>query len=151
MNRGSAIRQPCAVRLEDLDAHVEAYINGPFGDHPRSELVTIPGHGHEDEIAEVEQDLRELDYDAPDFLERQAELLAERKRLQALPMTPMRSELVLTGDTMRDYWADNDGKRAYLNRIKMQVKDPKGGTPGITIQGGLPGLRPGIVPAALRA
>jgi DNA invertase Pin-like site-specific DNA recombinase len=140
------------IRLEELDGQVEDFINGPYGDHPRSELITIPGHGHEDEIAEVEQDLRELDYDAPDFLERQAELLAERKRLQALPMTPARTEPVLTGDTIRGYWAtlDIDGKREYLNRIKMQVKVPRGEKPVITIWGGLTGLRPGIEPVALR-
>jgi DNA invertase Pin-like site-specific DNA recombinase len=140
------------IRLEELDGQVEDFINGPYGYHPRSELITIPGHGHDDEIAEVEQDLRELDYDAPDFLDRQADLLAERKRLQALPMTPTRTESVLTGDTIRDYWAtlDADGKRAYLNRISMQVKVIKGEMPLITIFGGLTGLRPGIEPAALR-
>jgi site-specific DNA recombinase len=140
------------IRLETLDAHVEEFINGPFGDHPASELITIPGHGHEDEIAEVEQDLRELAYDASDFLDRQAELLAERKRLRALPMIPTRTEPVLTGDKIRDYWAtlDTDGKRAYLNRISMTVKVFKGEDPVITIFGGLTGLRPGIQPVALR-
>jgi DNA invertase Pin-like site-specific DNA recombinase len=139
------------VRLETLDAQVEEFINGPYGAHPRYEMITFPGHGHDDDIAEVEQDLRELDYDTPDFLERQAELLAERKRLQALPMMPARTEPVLTGDTIRDYWAtlDTDGKRAYLNRVKMQVKVRNGEKPMITIWGGLTGLRPGIVPVAL--
>jgi hypothetical protein len=44
----------------------------------------------------------------------------------------------------------HDGKRAYLNRIKMQVKVTKGEKPVITIFGRLTGLRPGIEPVALR-
>ncbi len=37
---------------------------------PRYEIVTTPGHGHEEEIYEVERDLRELDFDDPDYDER---------------------------------------------------------------------------------
>jgi site-specific DNA recombinase len=141
------------VRVEKLDAQVEALINGPFGDHPRKELIAVPGHGFEDEVAEVEQDLRELDHDAPDFFDKQAELLVERKRLLALPMTPTRTEEVLTGDKIRDYWAalDTDGKREFLLRHKFQVKVPRGAEATITFWGGLIGLRPGIVPIPLSA
>jgi hypothetical protein len=38
-----------------------------LGRWPRYEIVTVPGHGHDDEIADVEHDLRDLDYDDPDF------------------------------------------------------------------------------------
>jgi hypothetical protein len=42
---------------------------------PRFETITIQGHGHDDEVAEVEHDLRDLDYDDLDFARKRADLL----------------------------------------------------------------------------
>ena len=54
--------------------------------YPRYEVVVTPGHGHEDEIYEVERDPRELDLDAADYDERHAQLRAERARSAGAPV-----------------------------------------------------------------
>jgi hypothetical protein len=75
------------IRLEELDAQLDKYVTTNLSRWPRYEVVTVPGHGHDDEIAEVEYALRDLDYD-PDFADKQAALLAERAPLKSLPMRP---------------------------------------------------------------
>jgi hypothetical protein len=76
------------ISLASLDARVDWYVTNTLGRWPRYETVTIPGHGYQDQIDEIERDLRELELDDPQFLDKQAALLAERKRLRDLPMTP---------------------------------------------------------------
>jgi DNA invertase Pin-like site-specific DNA recombinase len=113
------------IRLEQLDAKVERYMTTTLARWPRYETITIPGHGYKDEIAEVEQDLRELDYDAPDFLERQAALLAERARLRNLPSVPARTERRPTGDTVGEHWGTlttDAERRAFLLALGMTVR-----------------------------
>lgn len=141
------------IRLETLDAQVEEFINGSYGDHPRFEIVTVPGHGYEDEIAEVERDLRELDCDGPGLPGAAGATAGRAQAPAGASDDPARAERVLTGDTIRDYCATlgTDGKREYLNRISMHVKVPKGERPVITIWGGPTGLRPSIEPIPLRA
>lgn len=88
----------------------------------------FPAHGHDDEIADVEADLRDLDYDAPDFAAKQAALLAERARLKSLPMTPTVTDKRLTADTIGQYWQTLEGdeaRRGYLMQqlgMKVQVR-----------------------------
>ena len=74
------------VPLSELDGWVdrEMRTNGSFV----METVVTPGVGFDAEIADVEADLRALDFDQPDFLARQSALLAERNRLRALPNKP---------------------------------------------------------------
>lgn len=113
------------VRVETLDAKVEKYMITTLARWPRYETITIPGHGYQDEIAEVEQDLRELDYDAPGFLERQAALLAERARLRNLPSVPARTQRRPTGDTIGQHWSSlttEADKRDFLLRLGMVIR-----------------------------
>lgn len=120
------------IRLEDLDARVDWYVTNTLGRWPRYETITIPGHGHDDEIAEVEHDLRELDFDDPEFTSKQAALLAERKRLRELPMTPTRTKRQPTGNTIGQHWQTLDGdeaRREYLLKIGLRVKITPGQGP----------------------
>jgi hypothetical protein len=114
------------IRLEDLDAKVDNYVTNTLGRWRRYETITIPGHGHDDEIAEVEHDLRELDFDDPEFASKQAALLAERTRLRELPMTPARTDKRPTGDTIGEYWQtleDDAARRDYLmQQLGMTVR-----------------------------
>jgi site-specific DNA recombinase len=109
------------IRLEELNAKVDRYVTSTLGRWPRYETITIPGHGHDDEIAEVERDLRELDFDDPEFTTKQAALLAERKRLRELPMTPTRTEKRPTGDTVGQYWQTLEGDEARRDYLMQQL------------------------------
>ena len=112
------------VPAASVHEQVERRMTGTLGRWPRYETVTVVGHDHEDEIAEVEHDLRELDFDAPDFTERQAALLAERKRLRELPTVPTVTERRKTGDTLRQHWATlqtDAERRAFLMSLGVVV------------------------------
>jgi hypothetical protein len=87
------------------------------------EQVVIEGSDHADEIADVEGRLHDLDFDAADYIQRHAQLLAERKRLQGLPVEPTRVEERPTGKTVADVWAslDHAGQRRYLLATGMRV------------------------------
>ena len=83
--------------MDDLPADVEwpedqpPFTGGVFSGLQVVERVTIPGADHSVAIAECEDRLRTLDFDAPDFTARQTQLLAERSRLQGLPAEPSRT------------------------------------------------------------
>jgi site-specific DNA recombinase len=115
--------------VEELETRVEKFMTVTLARWPRYEIVTTPGHGHEEEIYEVERDLRELDFDDPGFTEKQAALLAERARLRALPSVPPTVERRPTGDTVGEFWAtlktDAD-KRAFLMSLGMTIRVQRG-------------------------
>ena len=109
------------VRLDDLDQWLDSQLLANPGFVV--ERVTIPGHGHDDEIAEVERDLRELDFDAPDYAQRHADLLAERRRLVNLPATPATVQEEVLPMTVGDMWRELDPaeRRGYLIKSGVQV------------------------------
>ena len=113
--------------LEELDAWVEAKMSRSR--LPRYEVVVTPGHRYEDEIFEVDQDLRELDLDDPDYDTKHVVLRAERTRLRSLPATPDKVERRKTGDTIGRYWstlkADAD-KREFLTKLGVVVRVRRG-------------------------
>ena len=115
--------------LDELDAWTEARMARVK--FPRYEIVVTPGHGHEDEIYEVERDLRELDLDAPDYDERHAELRAERARLRALPSTADKVERRKIGDSIGQHWETlqtEADKRAFLLKLDVKVYVRRGAT-----------------------
>jgi site-specific DNA recombinase len=115
--------------LAEAEAAVDRYIARTMGAWPRYQIMTIPGHGYEEEIYEVERDLRELDFDDPDFTAKQAALLAERARLRALPAMPATAEHRLIGDTIGEHWATlktGADRRAFLLQLGMTVKIQRG-------------------------
>ncbi|HEX5290124.1 MAG TPA: recombinase family protein [Streptosporangiaceae bacterium] len=115
--------------LEDLDTWVEARMARVT--FPRYEIVITPGHGHEDEIYEVERDLRELDLDAPNYDERHSALRARRAHLRALPSEADTVEYRKTGDTIGRYWKTlktKADKRAFLLKLGVKVYVRRGET-----------------------
>jgi site-specific DNA recombinase len=139
------------VPMEIVEAEVEAWVNGPFGDFQRFEKIVIPGYGHEDEIADIDQDIRELDLDDPEYLNKWAALRAERERLRSLPATPAEVTMKPTGQTIRQYWATlgNAARRAYLIELGMTAAARKGEKTEITVMGGLLNIRPGTPDALM--
>lgn len=120
------------IRRQDIDPWVEREFIGHFGDREVVRRVVIPGAGHDAEVELVEADLRALDFDDPRFQERQAELLAERARLRALPDDPDQVQEVGTGRTVAETWEAMDTtaeRRDYLLSAGVKVyaaKDPDG-------------------------
>jgi len=115
--------------LAELEERAERYMATTISRCPRYETITIPGHGHEEEIYEVERDLRELDFDDPDFTAKQVALLAERARLRALPSVPAFSERRATGDTIGEHWATlktDAEKREFLQLLGMVIRVRRG-------------------------
>lgn len=114
------------VAVAELDAWVDQKMrtNGGFV----LETVVTPGTGHDDEIANVERELRELDWDRPGFLDRQAGLLAERARLRGLPAEPAVIEERVSGWTVGSLWQvlTPAQRRAYLIASGAKVRAVKG-------------------------
>jgi site-specific DNA recombinase len=121
-------REPSACKnmipLPDIESWVADQMTGDvIGRQELVETVVIPGHSHDDEIEQVEQDFRDLDMGSPDFDTRLAALRAERQRLQALPSVPDQTLTQRTGVTIADHWnaLDTAGKRDYLLSSGAQV------------------------------
>ena len=107
-----------SIEAQDIDAWVNAWFmeDGTFAHTEIVETITVPGDDHADEIAELEADLRDLDFDAVDYAERHATLLAERARLRSLPSEPAQVTEHGTGRTVGDVWAalDDQQRRRFL-------------------------------------
>jgi len=121
-----------SVSLSAVDAWVdqwftfsssEGVIGSPFADQEVVQVTRVPGDDHSAEIADVEDEIRSLDFDAPDYASRHAQLVAERARLRALPVAPDTVEEVGTGQTVAEMWAGLDvaSRRAYLLASDMRV------------------------------
>ncbi|HSZ43996.1 MAG TPA: recombinase family protein [Streptosporangiaceae bacterium] len=111
--------------LPELEARLDKYMVTTLARWPRYETVVIRGHDHAAEIAEVETDLRELDFDDPEFAANQQALLAERNRLRGLGTTPDVVRRERAGDTIGGHWqtltTDAD-RRAFLLRLGMTIR-----------------------------
>lgn len=114
------------IRLADLDAQVGKYVTANLSRWPEYETITIAGHGHDDEIADVERDIRDLDLDDPQFFDKQQALMTERTRLKSLPMTPTVTDKQPTGLTIGQAWQMREGdeaRREYLiGKLGMTVR-----------------------------
>jgi len=117
-----------SIRAEDLEDWANAWFtsDGAFARTEIVEIVTERGDDHADEILEIELDLRDLDFDAPDFAERQAALLSERAGLRSLPSEPSQVIEHPTGQTVGDVWVslDDQQRRRFLlaGGIKVCVR-----------------------------
>jgi hypothetical protein len=101
------------IPFADIHKRVDDMILS-FGYLPHKELVVVGGDSdRQDELNQIEQDLRELDFDDPEFLTKQADLLAERIRLRSLPAPATYVEERDTGKTTGQVWQSLDpaGKR----------------------------------------
>jgi site-specific DNA recombinase len=121
--RRSACRN--MVPLEEADSWVNNLFTegGPWADTELVEIRSVPSEDHADDIADIEEEIRSLDFDAADFGIRQRDLLAERSRLRELPVMPPEAVEVPTGRTVGDVWAGlSDGaRRSYLAAADVRV------------------------------
>jgi hypothetical protein len=112
-------REPSECRLGvnmlEMDSNVDYFVLENFADDDYYETTVIAGHNHEDELEENLLDIASLDPDADDYPARHAELIAERKRLKALPSVPDTPKRVKMG-TVGERWlaADTQGRRKLL-------------------------------------
>lgn len=112
------------IRADTIESWVTEVITAsPNGDLEVIEQRLIPARGHAEEIAEIEADLRALDFDAEDFEVRQAGLLAARRSLRDLGADPARFEDVHTGESVRDRWErlSPSQRRDYLLRAETTI------------------------------
>lgn len=103
------------IRENIADQQVSDWITS----HPSYEILekrVTPGHNYDDQIANVRQDIRELDPEAEDYDQRLADLRAELHRLRGLPSTPDRIEWIGSGRFAADEWPawSKAERRAFL-------------------------------------
>jgi len=121
-------QQPSTCKVMVTAANIEGWVNmqmtgEPIGPELIIETTWVPGHGYEEEIDQIEQELRDLDFDDPAYDEKHAALMAERKRLRGLPAVPAKSEERKTSETVAERWIrlDAPGRRDYLLKAKARV------------------------------
>jgi site-specific DNA recombinase len=112
-----------AVPMEKVHTVVDDAIEA-IGYYPHSETIFIPGDSHASEIADIEEQIRDLDLDAEDYMDRLGTLRAARKALKDTPTDSGRHEKRETGMTIKEFWGSQDdaGKRDYLlNELHWKV------------------------------
>lgn len=121
-------QHPSSCKVMVTAANIEGWVNmqmtgEPIGPKPIIEMTWIPGHGYEEQIEQVEQELRDLDFDDPEYDEKHTDLRVEHKRLKELPAVPARSEERKTSQTVAERWLtlDAPGRRDYLIRAHARI------------------------------
>ena len=104
------------MSAKEADEIVSSWVTDVIGRHELITRVVVPGHGYDNEIAEIEVEIRSLDLDDPDYLEKVKALRAERARLQGLPARPAEIMEQPEGITIGQHWTslDTPGRRAWL-------------------------------------
>jgi site-specific DNA recombinase len=126
-----------SIKLDVAEEWVNRMFNhgGPWANTELVEIRTVPGDDHADDIAEIEDELRSLDFDSPDFQTHQRDLLAERARLRELPVAPAEVVEVPTGLIVGDVWPtlSDSERRKHLLAAGVQLfvhrVDDEGGKP----------------------
>lgn len=120
---GKASKCKLMVNLEEMNEAVSEHLLSAHGDKQVFERVTVPGSDHSVEIAEIEENLRTLDFDSPDYATRHAALLAQRTQLLEMPATPATVTEVPSGQTVADVWAglDTAARRRFLMAANFKV------------------------------
>jgi DNA invertase Pin-like site-specific DNA recombinase len=114
------------VPLAELDAWVDGQMRSSMG-HVTG-VTVVPGDGRIAEIERVERDLRNLDFDAPSFPNRQAALLAERKDLMSRPRQAAQVVEEIAPFTVGDLWflMNPAQRREYLLGCGVTVRAVRG-------------------------
>jgi DNA invertase Pin-like site-specific DNA recombinase len=113
------------IPADALDAWAtERMTDDVLGTQEVLERTVVAGHDHADAIEVVEDKLRDLDFDAPDFLAAQATLLAERANLRELPAVPDSIQFAPTGETFADVWSRGTTaeRRAFLEAHSAVIR-----------------------------
>ena len=90
---------------------------------PILRTIVIPGHDNQAKIDSLKMDLRGLDFDAPDYDERHAQLRGELASLKDAPVTSDETVTESTGQTYGERWAslDESQRGAYLRSEHVKV------------------------------
>jgi site-specific DNA recombinase len=119
------------VTMQALDDGVSLYftssdIPATYADYPVWEKIEKKGKSPKGDLAKIEQKLRALNFDDPDFRSKQDELLAERENLQAQISTPGHIRYSRIPDvTVKDVWPqlDSEARRELLLEAGIKVTD----------------------------
>jgi site-specific DNA recombinase len=131
------------ITVDFADEAMSSWVTDVIGYHEVILRTIVPGHGHEEEITDVEAEIRALDLDDPEYDTKSAALRAERKRLKELPAVPAEVREEPSGLTVREFWESLESvevKREWLKSgqvkilaYKPPVKGPAPeGAPGLT-------------------
>lgn len=85
-------------------AVLDAQVYAEFATHDEPEILeaVVPGRDWAEEIAATQLAIRDLDFNAEDYDQRHATLIAELRRLRTLPAQPTRRSATYTGRTEGD-------------------------------------------------
>ena len=119
------------VAMQALDNAVSLYftesaILESYADYPVYRKVEPKRSSSKAEIAKVERQLRNLDFDAADYAATHAELMAERSRLlDSSTNGDLRARYELLNVTVKDVWPmlGTDAKRALMVGAGIKVTD----------------------------
>jgi site-specific DNA recombinase len=116
----------CGARLipmRELDDKVTNDFTAKYSWVPIIAKDAKPGVSHKSEIMAIERQYHALDLDDPDLETKRSELLRQRKALKDAPTAADQFTLKPTGQTVADYWPnqDKDTRRLFLidNRVKV--------------------------------
>lgn len=125
------------VLVELADRLAELYLLQRYGSNLRTITRTIPGEGYDDQIADVKQDIRELDVEADDYDARLTELRAKLAWYKSLPATAPQIVTEETGETVEAYWVGQDpaGRRELLRGVLNAYYAPGWDAPQFTSAG----------------
>jgi hypothetical protein len=128
-----------SIPMDELDAAVNEMMLVNALD-PFVTTVETPGQSSAVAVDKVERELRELDFDSPDFITRQSALLAKRAELQAQPYVAATVTVAPDGRTFGQVWESMDtaGKRAYMSKRGIEIHAERGadGFLAVTVGGG---------------
>jgi hypothetical protein len=111
--------------MDLADEYLGSWVTDVIGRAKLYERRTIPGGGHEDDIRDVKEAIRELDPEDSDYDARLSSLRSELGRLKALPAQPAKVIERDTGLTVGVYWdalSDVEARRRFLLAGKVRVE-----------------------------
>jgi hypothetical protein len=110
------------IPLEEAEQRVETLVWELWGNEPYEEVTIIPGTNHDDEVADIKQDIRALDPEEPGYLKSVRDKQAEIERLRGLPRKDDEViRRIVPGITRADVWMMGptvaDQRRALLRWV----------------------------------
>jgi Recombinase/Recombinase zinc beta ribbon domain len=116
------------VRIDWSDENVDLWVREVIGNLTLVERIVLPGNGHDDDVQDIKNTIRNLDPEADDYDLRLSRLRSELARVKALPAEPPRVVERETGLKVRDYWAKADAasRRRFLLAGKVRVEAVSG-------------------------
>lgn len=103
------------IQMAHADGFVQMVIAGASSE-PHYETIVTDGFDYQDEIDDLTERLKALDYDAPDWRDEQEALIRRRDELKAMPAQPRRVVKRPSGKTMGEWWleASTAERRQFL-------------------------------------